>query len=180
MNYELIKRYVACCRLLVPRIDINKDGFVEEAELEIWIRHKMKKWEIEEDVDAIFRDLDTNNDNDVTWKEFMIRTYGFPEEGTVVDVSDWFRPYSAGQLSTVTNVYLKVVLGNHSNCQSLSDLHKKWERKNLEYYIMDDKSKWKHADQDKNGRLTRQEYEYFHHPKEHEVMITYVAMVITL
>ena len=69
-------------RLLVPRIDINKDGFVEEAELEIWVRHKMNKWEVEEDVDAIFRDLDTNNDDEVTWKEFMIRTFGFPEERT--------------------------------------------------------------------------------------------------
>lgn len=42
----------------------------------------MKKWEVEEDVDAIFRDLDTNNDDEVTWKEFMIRTFGFPEERT--------------------------------------------------------------------------------------------------
>jgi hypothetical protein len=56
-------------------------------------------------------------------------------------------------------------------------LHKKWERKNLEQYIQDDKRKWKYADQDKDGRLTRQEYEYYHHPKEHEVMIPYVAMV---
>ncbi|KAK3731137.1 hypothetical protein QZH41_018339, partial [Actinostola sp. cb2023] len=127
-------------RLLVPRIDINKDGFVEEAELEIWVRHKMNKWEVEEDVDAIFRDLDTNNDDEVTWKEFMIRTFGFPEE----------------------------------------HLHKKWERKNLEPYIFDDKRKWKYADQDKNGRLIRQEYEYFHHPKEYEVMITYVAMKVMI
>lgn len=42
----------------------------------------MKKWEIDEDVDAVFRDLDTNHDDQVTWLEFMTRTYGFQEEGT--------------------------------------------------------------------------------------------------
>lgn len=49
--------------------------------MEIWVRHKMKKWEIDEDVDAVFRDLDTNHDNQVTWLEYMTRTYGFQEEG---------------------------------------------------------------------------------------------------
>ena len=67
--------------MLVPRIDINKDGFVEEAELEIWVRHKMQKWTVDEDVDAIFRDLDMNNNDKVTWKEYMTRTFGFIEEG---------------------------------------------------------------------------------------------------
>lgn len=68
-------------RMLVPRIDINKDGFVEEAELEIWVRHKMQKWTVDEDVDAIFRDLDMNNNDKVTWKEYMTRTFRFSEEG---------------------------------------------------------------------------------------------------
>ena len=67
-------------RMLVPRIDINKDGFVEEAELEIWVRHKMQKWTVDEDVDAIFRDLDMNNNDKVTWKEYMTRTFGFTEQ----------------------------------------------------------------------------------------------------
>lgn len=68
-------------RMLVPRIDINKDGFVEEAELEIWIRHKLQKWTVHEDVDAIFRDKDMNGNDKVSWKEYMIRTFGFIEEG---------------------------------------------------------------------------------------------------
>ena len=65
----------------MPRIDINKDGFVEEAELEIWVLHKMQKWTVDEDVDAIFRDLDMNNNDKVSWKEYMTRTFGFTEEG---------------------------------------------------------------------------------------------------
>lgn len=122
--------------MLVPRIDINKDGFVEEAELEIWIRHKLQKWTVHEDVDAIFRDKDQNGDDKVTWKEYMTRTFGFSEE----------------------------------------DMHGKWERSNLEKYVQFDKKKWRYSDQDKDGLLNRQEYEYFHHPKEHEVMLTYVAV----
>ncbi|XP_058940838.2 calumenin-A [Pocillopora verrucosa] len=125
-------------RMLVPRIDINKDGFVEEAELEIWVRHKMQKWTVDEDVDAIFRDLDMNNNNKVTWKEYMTRTFGFTEE----------------------------------------DMHIKWERSNLEKYVLFDKKKWRYSDQDKDGMLNRQDYEYFHHPKEHEIMLPYIAVEI--
>ena len=44
-------------------------------------------------------------------------------------------------------------------------------------YVQFDKKKWRYGDQDKDGMLNRQEYEYFHHPKEHEVMLTYVAVV---
>ena len=68
-------------RILVHKIDINKDGFVEEAELEIWVRHKMQKWTVDEDVDAIFRDMDMDNNDKVAWDEFMLRTFGFKEEG---------------------------------------------------------------------------------------------------
>lgn len=123
-------------RMLVPRIDINKDGFVEEAELEIWIRHKLQKWTVHEDVDAIFRDKDMNGNDKVSWKEYMIRTFGFVEE----------------------------------------DMHSRWERSNLEKYVISDKKKWRYSDQDKDGMLNRQEYEYFHHPKEHKIMLPYVAV----
>ena len=75
--------------MLVPRIDINKDGFVEEAELKIWIRHKFQKWTVHEDVDATLRDKDQNGDDKVTWKEYMNRTFGFIEEG----VKMWWTNY---------------------------------------------------------------------------------------
>ena len=42
---------------------------------------------------------------------------------------------------------------------------------------MFDKKKWRYSDQDKDGMLNRQEYEYFHHPKEHEIMLPYIAVV---
>lgn len=56
-------------------------------------------------------------------------------------------------------------------------MHARWERSDLEKYVISDKKKWKYADQDKDGLLTRQEYEYFQHPREHEAMLTYVAVV---
>lgn len=56
-------------------------------------------------------------------------------------------------------------------------MHNKWERSNLETYVLFDKKKWRYSDQDKDGMLNRQEYEYFHHPKEHEIMLPYVAVV---
>lgn len=82
IQYRVSRASTFCInRMLVPRIDINKDGFVEEAELEIWIRHKMQKWTVYEDVDAIFRDRDLNGDDKISWKEYMTRSFGFTEEG---------------------------------------------------------------------------------------------------
>lgn len=56
-------------------------------------------------------------------------------------------------------------------------MHSKWDRSNLEKYVVYDKKKWRYSDQDKDGMLNRQEYEYFHHPKEHEIMLPYIAVV---
>ena len=58
-----------------------------------------------------------------------------------------------------------------------TDMHIKWERSNLEKYVLFDKKKWRYSDQHKDGMLNRQEYEYFHHPKEHEIMLPYIAVV---
>lgn len=67
--------------MLVPRIDINKDRFVDLSELEIWIRHKLQKWTVNEDIDAIYHDIDINYDNNITWDEYMMNTFGFYEKG---------------------------------------------------------------------------------------------------
>lgn len=56
-------------------------------------------------------------------------------------------------------------------------MHSKWERSNLDQYVVYDKKKWRYSDQDKDGKLNRQEFEYFHHPKEHEIMLPYIAVV---
>ena len=56
-------------------------------------------------------------------------------------------------------------------------MHKNWERPELEQYVIFDKRKWGFADQNKDSTLNRQEYEWFHHPKEHAAMMGYVAVV---
>ena len=67
--------------MLVPRIDINKDGFVEEHELTIWIRHKLQPWTVHEDIDALYYGIDSDYDNQITWDEYMISEFGFIESG---------------------------------------------------------------------------------------------------
>lgn len=71
-------------RMLVPRIDINKDSFVDEDELVIWIRHKLQPWTVHEDIDAIYHDIDANFDNQITWDEYMENVFGFPESGKYI------------------------------------------------------------------------------------------------
>ena len=69
--------------MLVPRIDINKDGFVEEQELAIWIRHKLQPWTVHEDIDALYYGIDADYDNQITWDEYMISEFGFIESGKI-------------------------------------------------------------------------------------------------
>ena len=51
-------------------------------ELETWIVHKMKRWNIKEDAEALYRESDFNNDKQVAWDEFSLRQYDFVESGT--------------------------------------------------------------------------------------------------
>ena len=131
------KESIRRLRMLVPRIDVNKDSYVDEDELVIWIRHKLQPWTVYEDIDAIYHDIDVNYDNQITWDEYMENVFGFRE----------------------------------------SEKDKKWSRENLNKYIDDDRLKWKYADKNEDRNLTREEFEFFYHPREHEAMSEYVALV---
>ncbi|XP_028414067.1 calumenin-like [Dendronephthya gigantea] len=131
------KESIRRLRMLVPRIDINKDGYVDDNELTIWIRHKLQPWTVHEDIDAIFHDIDADYDNQITWDEYMKNIFGFIE----------------------------------------SEKDKKWSRENLYKYIEDDRLKWKYADKNDDKNLTREEFEFFHHPREHEAMSEYIAVL---
>lgn len=76
-----MKIFLVHFRMLVPRIDINKDGYVDDNELTIWIRHKLQPWTVHEDIDAIFHDIDADYDNQITWNEYMENAFGFTESG---------------------------------------------------------------------------------------------------
>ena len=67
--------------MLVPHIDMNKDGFVSAKELQIWVRDKYTSILDSDDVDYKFRELDSYYDNRITWQEYTARHYGFNDNG---------------------------------------------------------------------------------------------------
>ncbi|XP_066498104.1 reticulocalbin-3 isoform X1 [Hoplias malabaricus] len=61
---------------IVDRIDTNKDGFIDHAELHHWIKHRQRRY-IEENVDKHWKDYDQNKDGKIAWTEYKNTTYGF-------------------------------------------------------------------------------------------------------
>ncbi|XP_060758306.1 reticulocalbin-3 isoform X2 [Neoarius graeffei] len=60
---------------IVDRIDTNKDGFVNHAELHHWIKHRQRRY-IEENVNKHWKDYDENKDGKISWMEYKSTTYG--------------------------------------------------------------------------------------------------------
>ena len=65
-------------RVLVKKVDSDKDGFVTEEELTNWVRDVFSK-RLLEGVDEDVKGKDTNSDGKITWDEYTKETYG-PEE----------------------------------------------------------------------------------------------------
>ncbi|XP_041833197.1 calumenin-A-like isoform X3 [Melanotaenia boesemani] len=61
--------------IIVDKIDENKDSFVSEEELKLWIKNAQKK-HIYESVEHQWNDFDLNNDGSITWEEYRNVTYG--------------------------------------------------------------------------------------------------------
>ncbi|KAJ8411163.1 hypothetical protein AAFF_G00171690 [Aldrovandia affinis] len=61
--------------MIVGRIDADKDGYVTEEELKIWIKRAQKKY-IYDNVDRQWKDFDMNNDGVISWDEYKNVTYG--------------------------------------------------------------------------------------------------------
>ncbi|XP_058120819.1 reticulocalbin-2 [Anopheles ziemanni] len=72
--------------VLVTKMDQNSDGFVDRHELKAWILRSFKSL-AEEEASERFDDVDLNNDESVTWEEYLQETYGMDsddEEGVRV------------------------------------------------------------------------------------------------
>lgn len=61
--------------IIVGKIDDNKDGYVSEDELKIWIKRAQQKY-IFDNVQNQWNDFDTNNDGYIGWEEYKNVTYG--------------------------------------------------------------------------------------------------------
>lgn len=61
--------------IMVDKIDSNKDSFVSEEELKVWIRNAQKK-HIYDSVEHQWKDFDLNSDGLISWDEYRNVTYG--------------------------------------------------------------------------------------------------------
>ncbi|KAI4585060.1 hypothetical protein MJG53_006594 [Ovis ammon polii x Ovis aries] len=62
-------------RMIVDKIDADKDGFVTEGELKSWIKHAQKKY-IYDNVENQWQEFDLNQDGLISWDEYRNVTYG--------------------------------------------------------------------------------------------------------
>lgn len=65
--------------LLVQKMDLNSDGFIDRHELKAWILRSFKKLS-EEEAEDRFDDLDENNDEKISWSEYIKDVYGMDQE----------------------------------------------------------------------------------------------------
>ena len=62
-------------RIIVGKIDTNKDSFVVEQELFEWIEQQRTRY-MYEMLDAVIRDDDKNKDGKLSWQEYKSSHYG--------------------------------------------------------------------------------------------------------
>jgi len=68
--------------LLVKKIDINSDGYVSREELKVWIINSFRKLSKDESEER-FDEVDTDNNDCVTWKEHFAESYSDEDESSV-------------------------------------------------------------------------------------------------
>ncbi|KPP76259.1 Calumenin-like [Scleropages formosus] len=66
-------------RMIVDKVDGDKDGFVTEDELKAWIKKAQKKY-IYDNADRQWKDFDMNSDGLVSWEEYKNVTYAAYED----------------------------------------------------------------------------------------------------
>ncbi|XP_055837324.1 reticulocalbin-2 [Episyrphus balteatus] len=74
--------------VLIKMMDRNEDEFVDRHELKAWILRSFKKLSEEEAVDR-FEEIDTNTDDKITWKEYMMDVYSMEDENHKKDITEY-------------------------------------------------------------------------------------------
>lgn len=70
-----MKPCVCHCSIIVDKIDSNKDDFVSEDELKVWIKHAQQK-HVYDSVERQWSDFDIDRDGRISWDEYKNVTYG--------------------------------------------------------------------------------------------------------
>lgn len=84
-----MKLAVLSCRMIVDKIDTDKDGFVTEGELKAWIKKAQKKY-VYDNVEHQWQEFDMNQDGLISWDEYRNVTYGtYLGKGKVVSCRNW-------------------------------------------------------------------------------------------
>ncbi|XP_068140840.1 reticulocalbin-2 [Drosophila tropicalis] len=65
--------------ILIKMMDLNKDEFIDRHELKAWILRSFKKLSEEEAADR-FDEIDQDQDEKITWKEYLQDTYAMEDE----------------------------------------------------------------------------------------------------
>ncbi|CAD6228577.1 GSCOCG00006442001-RA-CDS [Cotesia congregata] len=71
-------------RILLDKIDLNGDQFIERHELKAWILRSFSMLTEEESKDRL-EDADSNEDGRITWEEILHDTYGSDPEDLAID-----------------------------------------------------------------------------------------------
>ncbi|ESN99878.1 hypothetical protein HELRODRAFT_185810 [Helobdella robusta] len=114
-------------KLIVEKIDTDKDGYVDKAELTTWIEHAEQVY-IKMNINKQWKDYQRTDDSNIklSWKQYKERMYG--SEDAVPDV------------------------------MGLPNDYREMLRK--------DERRWKRADVDGDGELSKDEFKAFIHPEE--------------
>ncbi|XP_015109153.1 reticulocalbin-2 [Diachasma alloeum] len=87
-------------KILLEKMDLNKDGFIERNELKAWILRSFSMLSSEESKDRL-EDADANDDGKISWEEILHDTYGSDPEDLAIDeklVSDDKATFEAADL----------------------------------------------------------------------------------
>ncbi|KAK2502754.1 hypothetical protein MC885_012711 [Smutsia gigantea] len=81
-------------RMIVDKIDADKDGFVTEGELKSWIKHAQKKY-IYDNVENQWHEFDMNQDGLISWDEYRNVTYGtyLDKDGDLIATKEEFTAF---------------------------------------------------------------------------------------
>ncbi|XP_026322938.1 reticulocalbin-2 isoform X2 [Hyposmocoma kahamanoa] len=136
--------------LLLPKMDINGDKHLDPTELKKWILKSFQNLSREEAQERL-KDSDTNNDQILTWAEYLQDTFGVDtdEELSAEDMGD-------------SGMFEDELTSNFPPDHKLLGNDKK--------LVREERAMWNMADKNQDGALDFQEFEMFSNPEEHPEM----------